>query len=97
MLAAGDREEHGGCNRGVHRCNGARITLLRVPRLPPHGNKLGRGATEVTGASTASPVVRPRRNDYNHGDKLKFAILSIPNNLAYSLKQSYSPKIDLHS
>jgi hypothetical protein len=85
VLAAGDREEHGGCNRGSHRCNGARRILLRVPRLLPHSNKLRRGATEVTGASTATLVVRPRRSDYNHGDKLQFAILSIPHREIFSL------------
>ena len=68
----------GGCDRGVHRCNGARIILLRVPRLLPHSNKLRRGATEVTGASTATLAVRPRRNGYRHGDKLQSAIKSIP-------------------
>jgi hypothetical protein len=44
----------GGCDRGVHRCNGARIILLRGPRLLPHSNKLRRGATGVTGASTVT-------------------------------------------
>jgi hypothetical protein len=60
VLAVGDEEEHGGGNRGAHRCNGAKRILLRVPRLLPYDNKLGRGATEVTGASTETSVVRPR-------------------------------------
>jgi hypothetical protein len=68
----------GGCDRGVHRCNGSRIILLRVPRLLPHSNKVRCGATEVTGASMTTLVVRPRRNGYRHGDKLQSAIKSIP-------------------
>jgi hypothetical protein len=68
----------GGCDRGVHGCNSSRIILLRVPWLLPHSNKLRRGATEVTRASTATLVVRPHRNSYRHGDKLQSAIKSIP-------------------
>jgi hypothetical protein len=68
----------GGCDRDVHRCNGSRIILLRVPRLLPHSNKLWRGTTEVTGASTTTLAVRPRHNGYRHGDKLQSAIKSIP-------------------
>jgi hypothetical protein len=68
----------GGCDRGVHRCNGSRIILLRVPRLLPRSNKLRRGATEVIGASTATLAVWPRRNGYRHGDRLQSAIKSIP-------------------
>jgi hypothetical protein len=85
VLAAGDKEEHGGCNCGSHWCNGARRILLRVPRLLSRSNKLRRGATEVTDASTAIPVARPRRCDYNHSDKLPFAILSIPCREIFSL------------
>jgi hypothetical protein len=67
----------GGCDRGVHRCNGARIILLRVPQLLQRSNKLWRGATRVTGASTATLAVWPRRDGYRHGDKLQSAIKSI--------------------
>jgi hypothetical protein len=72
------RKNTSGCDRGVLRCNGSRIILLRVPRVQPHSNKLRRGATEVTGASTATLAVRPRRNGYRHGDKLQSAIKSNP-------------------
>jgi hypothetical protein len=68
----------GGCDCGVHRCNGSGIILLKVPRWLPHSNKLRRGATEVTGASMATLAVRPRRNGYRHGDKLQSVIKSIP-------------------
>jgi hypothetical protein len=54
---------------GVHRRNGSKIVLLIVPRLLSHSNKPRRGTTEVTGVSTATPAVRPRRNGYRHGDK----------------------------
>jgi hypothetical protein len=66
----------GGCDRGVRRCNGPKTILLRVPPLLPHSNKLRRGATKVTGASTATLAVCPRRNGYRHGDKLQSAIKS---------------------
>ena len=56
-----------------------------VPRLQPRSKKLRRGAAEVTGASMATLVVRPRRSDYTHGDKLQFAILSLPRREIFSL------------
>jgi hypothetical protein len=68
----------GGCDCGVHRCNSLGIILLKVPWWLPHSNKLWRGATEVTRASTATLAVRQRRNGYRHGDKLQSAIKSIP-------------------
>jgi hypothetical protein len=55
--------------RGVHRCNSSTIVLLSVPQSLPHSNKPQRGTTEVTGVSTATPAVRPRRNGYRRGDK----------------------------
>jgi hypothetical protein len=62
-LAAGDGEEHGGCNRGGHGCNSAWIMLPRVPRRSPRSNKLRRGTTGFTGVSTAAQADRPRRSD----------------------------------
>jgi hypothetical protein len=87
----------GGYDRGVHRCKGSRIILLRVPRLLPHSNKLRRGATEVTGASTTMLAVRPRRNGYRHGDKLQSTIKSIPSwdllpSLGYPLRAKHESR-----
>jgi hypothetical protein len=56
-------------NHGIHRCNGSTIVLLSVPRSLPHSNKPRRGTIEVTGASTTTLAVRPRRNGYRRGDK----------------------------
>jgi hypothetical protein len=64
--------------RGVHWRNGSMIVLLSVPRLLPHSNKPRRGATEVTGVSTTTLVVWPRRNGYRRGDKLQSTIKSTP-------------------
>jgi hypothetical protein len=55
--------------RGIHRRNGSTIVLLSVPHSLTHSNKPWRGTTEVTGVSTATPVVQPRHNGYRHSDK----------------------------
>jgi hypothetical protein len=60
-LAAGERGEHWWLYRGVHRCNSSKIVIMSVPRLLPRSNEPRRGVTEVTGVSTATPAVRPRR------------------------------------
>jgi hypothetical protein len=54
---------------GVHRRNGSTIVLLSAPQSLPHSNKPRHGITEVTGVSTVTPAVRPRRNGYRRGDK----------------------------
>jgi hypothetical protein len=77
-VAANLKETHGGRRggralaqwiRGVHRRNGSTIVLLSAPQSLPHSNKPRCGTTEVTGVSTATPAVWPRRNGYRRGDK----------------------------
>jgi hypothetical protein len=69
-LAVGEEEDHWWRNRGVHQCSGSERVSLSVPRLLPRSEGSRRGIIEVTGVSTTTPAVRPRRNDYMHGDKL---------------------------
>jgi hypothetical protein len=77
-VAANLKETRGGRRKGralaqricgVHRCNGSTIVLLSAPWSLSHSNKPQHGTTEVTGVSTVTPVVRPRRNGYRRGDK----------------------------
>jgi hypothetical protein len=96
VLAAGEEEGHWWLNRGVHWCRGSEIVFLGMPRLLPHSKEPRHGITKVTGVSTMTPAVRPRRMATGAVDKLHPASKSAPL-LIFSPSRHYPARVQHES